>query len=96
MTRSLEVRKVSDNLWKVFHIPTGLPIGHKNSMSYGRNKKKDVIAFMQYLSIFPWHEWKDISNKPSWANDAWQHIQAYGDDLPTNRFHAFVARENFI
>lgn len=91
MQTALEVRKTGDARWQVIHLPTGLPIGYKNSRSYGKNRKKDVIAFMEYLSIFPWHEWTDVDIKPAWDDAAWRHIQNYGQPIMKNLFPDFAA-----
>lgn len=67
---ALEIRKIGDSHWDVFHIPTGMPLGAPEIN--GRNKRKQVIEFMAgMLQAFPWERWTDVGSPPEWANEAY-------------------------
>ena len=77
---ALEIRKESESRWQLYHMPTGLAIPHTNLLSYGKNKKKDVKALMDFIAPkFPWHEWTsaDIEHRPQWGAEAVQCVREY-------------------
>lgn len=78
---ALEVRKTADRYWQVVHLPTGktiAPTDKEVRVRYGKNKRLEVVAFYERIKdAFPWHEWKDATVRPDWADEAFDFIHFY-------------------
>lgn len=79
MQEALQVRKTGNNQWTVIHLPTGkaIPASQKEvPMSYGSNKKRDVVAFYNRIKdAYPWHEFTSLDNTPSWFSEAYNFVR---------------------
>ena len=74
----LEIKKIGDRQWQIFHIKTGLPICpvYLLAMRYGCNKLKDVKAIMAELSVFPFDDLtEDCKNE--WCAEAYKIIMEW-------------------